>query len=136
MFVVGNRTDPNLYWSNENGWVDPYSADRFTVEEQRTLNLPIDGYWVALWSLDIIQFARFIAECEEAGVFVNEQAMTEVECSMDLSKEQIFSIIDRAQNVWEEAVAKTLEKTQTQCPHYGERVPSGSSTCPDCGQQI
>lgn len=34
-----------LYWSNENGWVDKESADNFTIEEQKTLNLPTFSKW-------------------------------------------------------------------------------------------
>jgi hypothetical protein len=48
------------------------SADLFSVDEQSYLNLPMEGYWVPLWSVDLIQFARLLAECEACGVFNDE----------------------------------------------------------------
>ena len=39
-------TDERLFWSNVDGWVDPASADRFSDDERRVLNLPIGGTWV------------------------------------------------------------------------------------------
>lgn len=35
-----------MYWSNEFGWCDFDQADRFTKEEAKTLNLPLDGEWL------------------------------------------------------------------------------------------
>ena len=34
-----------LFWSNEDGWVDKSSATRYTYDEMQRLHLPIDGYW-------------------------------------------------------------------------------------------
>ena len=101
MFIIGCINDDTLYWSNETGWVDLDSADRFNDKERRSLNLPMEGYWIPLWSVDCIQFARFIAECEANGVF-SGQAMNSVAESMDLELSQVISIIDRAQNRWDE----------------------------------
>lgn len=35
-----------IYWSNELGWCDFDEADRFTKEETKTVNLPLDGEWL------------------------------------------------------------------------------------------
>jgi len=34
-----------LFWSNNDGWVDKDSADRFTEEQKENLNLPDGGKW-------------------------------------------------------------------------------------------
>ena len=36
------------YWSNSIGWVSIHDADVFSDEEQRTLNLPLEGHWLKL----------------------------------------------------------------------------------------
>ena len=36
------------YWSNDDGWTDQEHADKFTEEEQKTLDLPIGGDWEEL----------------------------------------------------------------------------------------
>lgn len=33
------------YWSNEFGWTWVESADTFSDDEQKTVNLPIGGQW-------------------------------------------------------------------------------------------
>lgn len=40
------ETDSNLFWSNEDGWVNQASATRFTTEERQSLRLPIGGNWI------------------------------------------------------------------------------------------
>jgi len=37
--------EEQLYWSNDDGWVDADSATVFTQEERDTLNLPMSGVW-------------------------------------------------------------------------------------------
>ncbi len=100
MFVIGNRTDPTMFWCDHK-WGDQDSATRYTPKQQKTLGVPVNGYWVPLWSLDLTQFARLIAECEAAGVFTKESLEPVCE-SMDLQFDQVLSLIDRAQNRWEE----------------------------------
>lgn len=107
MYIIGNREDPNLFWSNDLGWVDPYSADQFNDDEKSRLNLPIGGYWLPLWSVDVIQFARFIAECESAGVLTSDSLASVAE-SMDLELSDLGQLVDRAQNVWDEYKNKLL----------------------------
>lgn len=34
------------YWSNAMGWVDLDSADRFTEAETKTVDLPMEGFWI------------------------------------------------------------------------------------------
>ncbi len=43
-WIIVNKIDQNLCWSNEEGWVTE-TYDTFTDEEYETLNLPIDGKW-------------------------------------------------------------------------------------------
>ena len=43
-FIV-NENDDSLFWSNEYGWVDYYSADSFDDDEHKVLNLPANGKW-------------------------------------------------------------------------------------------
>ena len=43
-YIIVNKTDQNLCWSNEEGWVTD-TFDSFTEEERINLNLPIDGEW-------------------------------------------------------------------------------------------
>lgn len=88
------------FWSNTDGWVDIGSAERFTKEETQNLNLPIGGSWATLWEVNIVQFARFIAECESCGVFTvaNLQDVAE---SMDLCQDEVLEVIDRAQACWD-----------------------------------
>lgn len=107
MYVINNRSDSSQWWSNEFGWVDLDSADLFSIDEQRHLHLPMDGYWVPLWSVDVIQFARFIVECNAAGVF-NQDRLLEVCESMDLEYDQLLSLIERAEIRWEEQKEKLM----------------------------
>lgn len=46
-FIV-NQNDSFLFWSNENGWTDYYSADSFNEEETKTFNLPDEGSWILM----------------------------------------------------------------------------------------
>lgn len=39
-------SDPRLFWSNQDGWVEEGEADKFTDDEKASLNLPIEGQWV------------------------------------------------------------------------------------------
>lgn len=49
-YFIQNVNDSNLVWSNTCGWID-YNEDddwdTFSLEETETLNLPIEGKWVA-----------------------------------------------------------------------------------------
>jgi hypothetical protein len=47
-WCIVNRNNDELFWSNKFGWVDYYSADSFSENEMKTLNLPIDGSWIKL----------------------------------------------------------------------------------------
>ena len=54
------------------------------------------------WNNNELQFARLIAEIEAAGGF-SEQLMQDLCTSMDLEKNQVTELIDRAQTRWDEA---------------------------------
>jgi hypothetical protein len=56
----------------------------------------------AKWANNELQFARLIAEIEAAGGFT-EQLVQDLCTSMDLEKNQITELIDRAQSHWDEA---------------------------------
>jgi len=45
MYVIRNKNDLSLAWSNEFGWVDDGGYDLFTESEKEKLNLPIEGVW-------------------------------------------------------------------------------------------
>lgn len=99
-FVVKNK-EAEEYWSNIHGWTDISEATRFTENEAKEYNLPTDGEWVSLWEVNSIQFARFIAECEACGVFSDEHKLVQVSDEMDLSLEEVYSIVSRAQESWD-----------------------------------
>ncbi len=54
------------------------------------------------WENNELQFARLIAEIEANGGF-SEQLVQDLCSSMDLEKDQIFSLVDRAQDFWDKA---------------------------------
>lgn len=43
---IDDETGKPLYWSNDMGWVDKDSADKFTHAEKKRLNLPMGGKYV------------------------------------------------------------------------------------------
>ena len=43
-YIITNKKDCDLAWSNSHGWCDE-AFDTFTEEERETLNLPMDGEW-------------------------------------------------------------------------------------------
>jgi hypothetical protein len=47
MYKIRNVLISEWWWSNDIGWVDYDSADRFDEEEKDSLWLPFDGEWVA-----------------------------------------------------------------------------------------
>ena len=65
--IICNGED--LFWSNEMGWVDLESSDSFTEEETKTLNLPIDGSWCHLDSVELMldRVDEIISKYEQAS---------------------------------------------------------------------
>ena len=53
------------------------------------------------WENNQLQYARLIAELEQAGAF-NAQMMDTLCLEMDLSPQNICEIIDRASSEWDE----------------------------------
>jgi len=43
-WIIYNKNNPTLLWSNEFGWVEE-GYDVFTNDERYNLNLPIKGKW-------------------------------------------------------------------------------------------
>jgi hypothetical protein len=58
----------------------------------------------AKWNNNELQFARLIAELEAAGAFT-VAVMQDLCVSMDLEKNEVTELIDRAQNHWDEMKA-------------------------------
>jgi hypothetical protein len=44
----GEQFEDNLFWCNEDGWVDLLSADFFNPDEIESLSLPEGGTWVVV----------------------------------------------------------------------------------------
>lgn len=101
MYMIANKTDPTVFWSVSRGWTDPQSADRFRPDERTKHSLPVGGYWIPMWSVDFIQFFRLIAEADMVGLFEPGEKLKAMCDSMDLSMDQVISIIDRAHICWE-----------------------------------
>lgn len=98
-FVIINSRQE--FWSNQIGWTDITEATKFTLEETTTFNLPTGGKFISLWEVNGIQFSRFIAECEACGVFTDEDRMMQVADEMDLDLDEVFEIVSRAQEVFD-----------------------------------
>ena len=51
-WIIENRKDRELAWSNSWGWCSE-TFDTFTCYEKETFNLPIDGEWQSVsWSVE------------------------------------------------------------------------------------
>ena len=51
-WIIENKTDRDLAWSNTYGWCDT-TFDTFDDEERETLSLPIDGQWTQVpWTAE------------------------------------------------------------------------------------
>jgi hypothetical protein len=106
-FVIKNECGTE-FWSNDNGWTDIGSATHFTQDETRSLNLPTGGTWVTLWEVNCLQFTRFIAECEACGVFNDEDRLAQVAESMDIEINDVYELVSRAQEFWDNYKDKLL----------------------------
>lgn len=86
-----------------------------------------------LWDDNSIQFPRLIAELEAAGAFYDAEMVAEACSSMDLTQEQFFELVDRAQAIWDKIKAATgpeglraaevpelqFSKTRARCHYCG-----------------
>lgn len=104
MYVIKNIVN-QLYWSNDHGWGDFDGSTYFSAREQQEFNLPLEGSWLSLWEVDVIQFARLISELRATGADT-EEAMATLQESMDLDYDEVESIFQRAEEVWETSKAK------------------------------
>ena len=50
-WVIQNKINPKMFWSNENGWVEA-CEDCFSDWHKRTFNLPTEGMWVEVLVLN------------------------------------------------------------------------------------
>lgn len=75
----------------------------------------------AKWNNNELQFARLIAELEAAGAFT-ETVMQDLCISMDLEKNEVTELIDRAQKHWDEMkdmpTFEELEEEGEEGEHY------------------
>jgi hypothetical protein len=46
----------NNYWNNDSGWVNLSEAAEFSEDEFMTLDLPIEGYWIARHNANFEQY--------------------------------------------------------------------------------
>lgn len=108
MYIIGNREDEGIAYRLTEGWVSIDQAQYYTEEEKQFTVLPKGGYWCPLWSLDSIQFARFINNCKEIGLF-DKRAIKKLAEMMNLNEHNIENIIDRATYRHEDVCMKILE---------------------------
>jgi len=68
----------------------------------RTLDIPAEASDSpdANWAKDTIQFPRFIEEAQAAGAFTDD-VIDRMSASMDLTREQVQELMDRAASTWE-----------------------------------
>lgn len=45
-YIIKNKADSSLYWSNVWGWGDRTGATTFSQAEKATRPLPMEGFWV------------------------------------------------------------------------------------------
>ncbi len=66
------------------------------------------------WENNSIQFPRLIAEMEAIGIFANisNTFIHELCSEMDITKEDLFQLVNRAQNVWDNIKEQTKENTK------------------------
>lgn len=58
------------------------------------------------WENDHLQFARLLGEMV-ATIELTQEQVTALSESMDLPVEEIHNLMDRAQNAWDDVVART-----------------------------
>jgi hypothetical protein len=50
-YVIRCINDPELLWSNDEGYTDSDNFEVFTAEETEIYDLPIEGEWIELITL-------------------------------------------------------------------------------------
>lgn len=73
------------------------------------------GYKYDRWGDDELQFARLLDELQAVGVtnLMKEAEWQAIESSMDLKREDIMTIFDRAQRRWDQAKADLKKEQKT-----------------------
>ena len=105
-YVIQHKLEANTFWSSEHGWTGINEATFFTEKERKeTEHIPADSMWQPLWNVDLIQFARFITECEDADVFSHPGFATVAE-EMDLDVEDLETLLLRAREIFDQFKAK------------------------------
>lgn len=101
MFCYRRQGDRQVFHGRGGKDVGIHKATLTRHESNRTFADGERAECVDLWSVDEVQFARFIAECESCGVFTNDERMSLVADSMDLAIDQLVELIDRASDSYE-----------------------------------
>jgi hypothetical protein len=91
-------------------WLDIYKKAVILIPMKKTSvdrmkRAAMDRAMDHVWKNNNIQFPRFIAEAEAAGAFTPEVAQSMAD-SMDLTVDEVYELVDRAQVEWEKIVAK------------------------------
>jgi hypothetical protein len=47
-FIIKCINDKTLFWNNADGWVEENDFDVFSLDETKTLRLPLEGAWLNL----------------------------------------------------------------------------------------
>lgn len=89
---AGKETAANLGRSILQAVLEKFRPDLFT---EIGLRHPRDN-----WASDTLQFPRFIEEAQAAGAFT-KRVIADMSDSMDLSKQDIQELLDRAADTWE-----------------------------------
>lgn len=119
MYIIAHREDESQAFNFQQGWTTITQAQYFTDEEKESTKLPPEGYWCPLWSLDQIQFARFIASCQELGL-LNQRAIQKLAEHMNCKLHNVENIIDRAKDRFDEVCMKILEVYEKDFQHDKE----------------
>jgi|688.fasta_scaffold1921690_1 hypothetical protein len=105
-YVIQHKLKENTFWSNEHGWTGIDEATFFTEKERKeTDHIPADSVWQPLWCVDLVQFARFIAECDDVGLFGSTD-VADVAAEMDLDVEDIYKLLERAHDTFDQFKSK------------------------------
>jgi hypothetical protein len=50
-FAIQCINDNSLFWSNDEGWTDSDNFEVFTLEESESIDLPIEGQFVRIFTI-------------------------------------------------------------------------------------
>lgn len=71
------------------------------------------------WERDDVQFPRLIAEIK--AVRLTPDQVREITASMDITREELSELLDRAEKTFE-SIKKNFDTVETTCVHCGGKV--------------